>query len=262
MAVVKANYVKRGKGEKGRAKATIRYITHRRDRDNQTVTRKLFGFDGELTREQAYRMIDEAPQKGNIFYRIVISPAPRQEDRYRDLDLESLTLDTILKLEERIGKQVQFAGAIHDDHSPNRHVHTLVLVQGKRLTREDFQALRETATEHALAQRRIRDQIREQRRRLRLSKYRFKTKTYSLRSGGRFSAPRYFSFLNPYIKPIALNLSYTCPLCGYHQALPYSKQGYRCPLDGLYLRRGRDGEGLTRYRHRERGYGLELSLSP
>ncbi len=35
MAVVKANYVKRGRGEKGRAKATIRYITHRRDRDGK-----------------------------------------------------------------------------------------------------------------------------------------------------------------------------------------------------------------------------------
>ena len=44
MAVVKANYVKRGKGEKGRAKATIRYITHRRDRDGHTVTRALFGY--------------------------------------------------------------------------------------------------------------------------------------------------------------------------------------------------------------------------
>jgi hypothetical protein len=261
MAVVKANYVKRGKGEKGRAKSTIRYIQHRRDRDGERVSRTLFGYDGELTRQQAYRMIEEA-KKGTLFYRFVLSPDPKREDRYKDLDLSEITIHTMLALEERLGKQVQFVATMHDDHSPHRHVHTLVLVEGKRLTREDFQALRETATEHALVQRRIRDQIREQRRRLSLSKYRFKTKTYSLRSGGRFSAPRYFSFLNPYIKPIALNLSYTCPLCGYHQALPHSKQGYRCPLDGLYLRRGRDGEGLTRYMHRERGYGLELSLSP
>jgi hypothetical protein len=71
MAIVKANYVKRGKGEKERTKATIRYITHRRDRDGHTVTRELFGYDGALTKEQTYRMIDEA-RRGTIFYRIVL----------------------------------------------------------------------------------------------------------------------------------------------------------------------------------------------
>jgi hypothetical protein len=132
MAVIKANYVKRGKGDRGRAKATIRYITHRRDRDDHTVTRTLFGYDGELSKAQAYHMIDEAG-RGTIFYRIVISPAPKREDRFRDLNLTDLTIHTILALEERIGKQIQFVATIHDDHSPHRHVHTLVLVQGARL---------------------------------------------------------------------------------------------------------------------------------
>lgn len=75
MAVVKANYVKRGRGDRGRAKSTIRYITHRRTRDNRKVTRALFGFDGQLSKEQAYQMIDEAP-KGTTFYRFVISRTP------------------------------------------------------------------------------------------------------------------------------------------------------------------------------------------
>ena len=95
-----------------------------------------------------------------IFYRIVLSPAPKQEDRYQDLNLRDLTLDTMLKLEERLGKPVQFVATLHDDHAPHRHVHTLVLVQGKRLTREDFQALRLEATERALSQRRLLDRIR------------------------------------------------------------------------------------------------------
>src|ERR671914_945224 len=110
MAIVKANYVKRGKGERGRAKTTIRYITHRRDLDGHTVTRELFGYDGSLTKEQTYRMIDEA-RRGTIFYRIVISPAPKQEDRYKDLDLSELTIHTMLALEERLGKQIQFVAA-------------------------------------------------------------------------------------------------------------------------------------------------------
>jgi hypothetical protein len=169
MAIVKANYVKRGIGEKGRAKATIRYITHRRDKDGHTVTRALFGYDGALTKEQAYRMIDDA-QKGTIFYRFVLSPDPKREDRYKDLDLSEITIHTMLALEERLGKQIQFVATMHDDHSPHRHVHTLVLVQGVRLSREDFQALRHEATERALFQRRLRDRTRSHRLRLTLSR--------------------------------------------------------------------------------------------
>jgi hypothetical protein len=86
MAIVKSNYVKRGKGERDRAKATIRYIQHRRDRDGERVNRTLFGYDGALSREQAYKMIDEA-QKGTIFYRFVLSPDLKREDRYKGLGL-------------------------------------------------------------------------------------------------------------------------------------------------------------------------------
>jgi hypothetical protein len=244
MAVVKANYVKRGKGERGRAKATVRYITHRRDRDGHTATRTLFGYDGELTKEQAYRMIDEA-QKGTLFYRIVISPAPKQEDRLRDLDLSDITIHTMLRLEEQIGKQIQFVAAMHDDHSPHRHVHTLVLVQGARLTREDFLALRLEATERALSQRRLRDRTRGHRQRLMLSR-----SNHLQRSAQK----HLYRSTNPY-------QSYACPLCGYHQALPYSASGYRCPADGWYLRRDKS-YGFEQTRQRERGMGLELSLSP
>ncbi len=212
MAIVKANYVKRGKGEKGRAKATIRYITHRRDKDGHTVTRTLFGYDGALTKEQAYRMIDEA-QKGTLFYRIVVSPAPKQEDRYRNLDLSDISIHTMLALEERIGKQIQFVAAMHDDHSPHRHVHTLVLVQGVRLTREDFQALREEATEQALSQRRLRDRIRGHNMRLKRSR----TTHHK-----HYTQKRLYSSSKPY-------QSYTCPLCLYHQALPASTEGIAVP---------------------------------
>jgi hypothetical protein len=102
MAIVKANYVQRGVGEKGRAKATIRYIQHRRDRDGEKVTRTLFGRDGEMDRQDAYRIIDEAG-KGSIFYRFIISPDPRREDRNHDLDMRDITTQTIQALEDLIG---------------------------------------------------------------------------------------------------------------------------------------------------------------
>ena len=41
----------------------------------------------------------------------------------------------MLKLEERYGKSIQFVAAIHDDHAPHRHVHALVMLNGRRLTR-------------------------------------------------------------------------------------------------------------------------------
>jgi rubrerythrin len=238
MAIVKSNYVKRGKGERGRAKATVRYNTHRRDRDNQTVTRKLFGFDGELTKEQAYRMIDEA-QKGTIFYRFVLSPDPKREDRYKDLSLSDITIHTMLKLEERLGRQVQFCATEHTDHSPHRHVHVLALVGGRKLTREDLQALRHEATERALFQRRMRDRIREH--------------TVMLKRG-RYSGLKRFAFRGS--KPYQ---SYTCPLCNYHQALPASKVGYRCPACGLRMRRERISE-VYRTQRREVGLAAGFSL--
>lgn len=246
MAIVKANYVKRGKGERGRAKATIRYITHRRDRDGHTVTRELFGYNGSLTKAQTYRMIDEA-RRGTIFYRIVLSPAPKQEDRYQDLNLRDLTLDTMLRLEERLGKPVQFVATLHDDHAPHRHVHTLVLVQGKRLTREDFQALRLEATERALSQRRLLDRIRGRH----LKRTRTPKRLHSARQAGRGRMQR---GAPPY-------QSYSCFLCGYSQALPASPQGYRCPACGLKMRRERS-DRFRLPRRKERGLGLVLSLSP
>lgn len=244
MAVVKSNYVKRGRGEKERTKATIRYIQHRRGKDGERVTRTLFGYDGELTRKQAYKMVDEAP-KGTIFYRIVVSPDPAREDRYKDLDLSDITIHTMLKLEERLGKQIQFVATIHDDHSPHRHVHSLVLLQGK-LTREDFKALRLEATRRARAQRRLRDRIRA----LHLGHYRTRISRTSNRLHR--STIRHLSRVTrPY-------QSYTCPLCSYHQSLPASKLGYRCPTCGLRMRRERT---LELYRTQRMEVGLGLSLS-
>jgi len=246
MAIVKSNYVKRGKGERNRAKATVRYIQYRRDRDGERVNRTLFGYDGVLSREQAYQMIDEA-QKGTLFYRFVLSPDPKREDRYKDLDLSEITIHTMLTLEERLGREVQFCATEHTAHSPHRHVHVLALVGGRRLTREDFQALRHEATERALSQRRLRDRIRG----YHLGNYRSRT-IRTIRRQRQSSIPHLSGGPRPY-------QSYTCPLCHYHQALPASNQGYRCPACGLRMCRERISEI---YRTQRREVGLALSLSP
>jgi hypothetical protein len=248
VAVVKANYVKRGIGDRGRAKATIRYITHRRDRDGQKVTRDLFSFEGSLTKQHIYRMIDEAPARGTYFYRMVLSPDPKREDRYKDLSLRDIAIDTMLRLEERLGKPIQFVGTIHDDHSPHRHVHTLVILNGKRLTREDFAALRAEATGRARAQRRFRDRLRGYQ--LQKSRTRAPLLRRDTSKGTYYRHPR----------PL---LAYTCPVCGAYRALPYASQGYRCLADGVYLRRVRPYErSHERSRNQSRGLALERTLSP
>src|SRR6266446_1838434 len=159
MAIVKATYTKQRNG----AKASIRYMEHRPGKDNEKITRTLFGSDGLMGRWQAYRMIDEA-EKGSLFFRFVISPDPKSEDREKDLQLREITEQTMQILEERLKQQVQWVAAAHDDHAPHRHVHIVAVVAG-RLNVQDFQALRATATEACLAQRHERDLAREQKER-------------------------------------------------------------------------------------------------
>src|SRR3954449_952404 len=101
MAIVKNNYVKRGKSQIDRVKASLRYITHRPGKDGARMYRELFGHDGVMDKNQTYRMFDEA-QKGTIFFRLVISPDPKWEDTYRDLHMRGIAKKTIQQLEEKL----------------------------------------------------------------------------------------------------------------------------------------------------------------
>jgi hypothetical protein len=164
MAFFKARYVKKGKAERKRAKATIRYITHRPGKDKENMFRQLFGHDGLLEKDDAYEAIDAAP-KGTYFYRMIINPDPKKEDTRRDLYLQGITKQTIIRLEERldlVGK-IHFFAAVHNDHSPLRHVHLLVLVPGK-LPKDVIAELHQAATDEAIRQRQQLDQMREAQR--------------------------------------------------------------------------------------------------
>src|SRR5260221_831108 len=159
MAIVKATYTKQSAG----AKASIRYIEHRPGKDGEKITRTLFGSDGLMGRWQAYRMIDTA-EKGSIFFRFVMSPDPKKEDTRKDLHLREITEQTMHTLEERLHKQIAWVAAEHNDHAPHRHVHIVAVVPG-RLQVQDFQSLRQTATEAALFQRHERDLLQEHKER-------------------------------------------------------------------------------------------------
>ncbi len=155
MAIVKTNYVKKGKGERATAKATIRYMEHRRGKDGQKMSRTLFTVAGATGRHEAYRMIDEA-EKGSYFYRIVISPDAKTEDTWKDLYLREITTSMIHSLEERLDTPLAWVASVHDDHTAIRHVHMLAVLP-TRLSKEDCKALIQTTTQAALEQRRQRD---------------------------------------------------------------------------------------------------------
>jgi hypothetical protein len=161
MAIFKATYTKNRVG----AKASIRYIQHRPGKEGTRITRNLFGWDGLMGRYEAYRLIDEAA-KGSHFFRFVISPDPKSEDIEKDLFLREITAQTMLRLEDRIQRQVQWIAAEHNDHTAHRHVHIVAIVP-RRLQVQDFQLLRLAATEEALEQRRQRDLAHEQQAQLR-----------------------------------------------------------------------------------------------
>src|SRR5215216_1143661 len=104
MAVIKANYVKRGKVGNAKAKDNVRYIQHRPDKDNERVMRPLFTNDSPMTRLEAYQFIDEAP-KGTKFFTIIISPDPANEDTHHDVDMRQITITTMQTVAEIIRGQ-------------------------------------------------------------------------------------------------------------------------------------------------------------
>lgn len=156
MAIVKISSYTRSRGA---AKASVRYITHRPGADARVTTRPLFTTDGEVSKFDAYTMIDEA-KRGSVYFRIIISPDPQKEDTSKDLYLWQITEQTILTLEDRLNIHVPFIATEHNDHSGNRHVHLLACLKG-RIEKTDLKALRESATEAALAQRQERDLARD-----------------------------------------------------------------------------------------------------
>jgi hypothetical protein len=244
MAVFKANYVKRGKTERQRIKATVRYIQHRPGHDQEKITRKLFGLDGVLTRHQAYRLIDEA-KKGSLFYRFVISPDPRIEDSGRDLNLREITEKTMRRLSTLLKQQITWVAAEHNDHAPHRHAHLVAIVRQK-LNSLDFKYLRLAATEASLFQRQQLDLARGIRRDRFVHHPRYKGHHYSQNlSGRKFSQGNLFTrqltSTNKASRGVAAPRIKTCFCyhCGLRQAKSYFGGQQNCLRCGSEIKQGR-----------------------
>jgi hypothetical protein len=158
MAIVKAKYI-RGKG---RIKAHLRYITHRRGEDGERITRPLFGRDGPLSKLQIYERIDAA-RPGAFFHKFVINFHPVKEDTRKDLNLWEVTRKTLEHIKTQFGDNVPFVATIHDDHTLLRHVHGFFIVEG-RLSKEEFTKIKglwKVATAEVRRQRKRLDRMRQ-----------------------------------------------------------------------------------------------------
>jgi hypothetical protein len=127
MAVVRANYCKKGGSERKLAKANISYIQTRPGRNKERQFRLLFGPSGTMGRVEAYQCVTEAP-KGSYFYRLKLSSDPKREDVKRDLNMHKLTRAIMKGLEKRLKTAIAWAAALHDDHTDIRHVHILAVI--------------------------------------------------------------------------------------------------------------------------------------
>jgi hypothetical protein len=183
-------------------------------------------------------MIDAAEQ-GTVFFRMVIGPDPKREDTGRDLDLQTITRKTMLTLEERLQRRIQFIATEHNDHSTKRHVHAIVMVRlakGERLSASDYKLLREAATDSAYMQRRALDLVtvralnQNQLNRAFLKS----TPNYPLtpKSGERTAGSGGVRSEPPRL---------TCPDCGTMQVMYTLKGGiYWCPVCHLKLNQNRE----------------------
>ena len=80
MAIVKLKYLR----DRPHLKRHLRYITHRRGRDDGAITRVLFHAEGLTDRRSVYELIDAAP-RGTVLYKFMINLDPVKEDTHKDL---------------------------------------------------------------------------------------------------------------------------------------------------------------------------------
>jgi hypothetical protein len=220
MAIVKLTYLRR----RPQLKAHLRYITHRRGRDGERITRPLFDARDRTDKQYIYALIDAAP-RGTIFYKMMINLDPKREDTRKDIDLPRVTRHTIRVLEARLNRQLPFAATVHNaDHTPLRHMHGMFLLQG-RLSREQFRQLRQiawaTATAEARRQRRMLDLVRENPRLRFLVQARSHTQARALLQADLWPQQGR--------APKPLRLQHGCYHCGYGQFTGIPSYRLSCP---------------------------------
>ena len=253
MAVVRANYCKKGVSERKIAKANIYYIQNRPGRNKERQSRLLFGPSGNMGRAEAYQCITEAP-KGTYFYRLKLSPDPKTEDRKRDVSMHKLTRAMMKGLEKRLKTAIAWVAALHNDHTDIRHVHILAVIP-RRLQTYELEFLIREATALSLVQRRLLD------RGVSRLPWQEDAPTRPLQMG-KYTAHRYQEKNQSHHLLQAKGVSNpqsvcSCPRCHMPHAHNGQRGSHQCRACGLMLHQKKE---RTLIRQRDKGRGLERSL--
>ncbi len=143
-AVIKMNYVIRGRGSARCIKASARYYQTRETEAGERVVRPAFAEDAEvLSRQEVNHRLSEADQTHRLHYRVVLSPGT---DRNAEGgDLEGWTRGVMRDLGTRHGSSwLAVAHARETAHTPYAHVHVLASVDAK-VNKTTLQTWREIA---------------------------------------------------------------------------------------------------------------------
>jgi type IV secretory pathway VirD2 relaxase len=123
------------------ARAALRYY-QMRPRGEGEPPRSLFTREGTVSRDEAYRMLDEHQARGYLVHRLMFSPA---DDEQPD-DLCNLTRHVLRELEKERGVTLHWVGVEH--HNTN-HPHVHVVLSGGTETRDGRREVRLDRADHA-----------------------------------------------------------------------------------------------------------------
>jgi hypothetical protein len=132
--VVKANFVRLGRGGRAAARASTAYYGHRPDRDGGRGYRPAFDSDRDaLEKVEVYGKAEAAG--GGYAYRIVLSPG-------HEMDAEEIRGWTREVMYAAESEGAEWFGFVHDDHTDHAHAHVVAFTDSK-LRREDLAEMRQ-----------------------------------------------------------------------------------------------------------------------
>ena len=146
-AIVKANYVRAGKGSKAKIRASGRYYTNRPDHNGDRTYRSAFNKEGDtLTKEELSTHLERAVNDHHYHYRMVLSPGA---EAHTNGDLKAWTRDVMGEMELQHGGKLTWVAVEHAHdgaHTEHAHVHVIASTD-RTLRRDELGELRTEATQ-------------------------------------------------------------------------------------------------------------------
>jgi type IV secretory pathway VirD2 relaxase len=141
------------------ARAALRYY-QMRPRGRDEPPRAIFGKGGTLTRDEAYRLLDDHQARGYLAHRLMLSPS----DEERPEDLRAMTYRVMRDLEGDTGRTLAWV-AVEHRNTDQPHVHIVLAGGGERgrgfeevrLGPADHARMKTAAIEYCRLEARVRD---------------------------------------------------------------------------------------------------------